>query len=112
RVGVGDLECGIVVRISLVPGNFQDLLVDVRGEDGPGRSTDEWRPVARAARNLQHVAASDYTGEQRPQASEVRLAFGFRENLFVFARAPGIIIRKISGGFHGVHSAPRGAAPL
>src|SRR5439155_25349040 len=85
-----------------VPGYFQDLLVNVRGEDGPGRSTDEWRPVARAARNFQHVAAGEQAGEQRSQAGEVRLAFGLRENLFVFARAPRVIIRKIAGGFNGV----------
>ena len=55
RVGVGNFECDVVLWVSLVSGNFQDFLVDVRGEDGPGRSADEWRPVARAARNFQHV---------------------------------------------------------
>src|SRR5439155_1401686 len=36
----------------------------------------------------------------RLQTGEILLAFGLRENLFVFAGAPGVIIRKVAGGFH------------
>src|SRR5256885_1511106 len=113
RVSVGDAEFNLVARVSLVPGNVEDLLVDVGGDNGFGRRADCLRPVTCAAGNFEHCVTGELLAQPCPQRREVGLTFGFRINLLIFSRAPGVVVRQVSVRNHArlQYSSPVSAPP-